>query len=96
MTVIQDRTRGLLRLLAVTREYTGEVNAAIVSVWDAAWANVDHEDESLVSLAETLADKVVDFYLYGGDMESVDLAARCFVMADFYITTSRYDSPSPA
>jgi hypothetical protein len=86
MSVLQDRARGLIRLLAEDNEYTPAVNTAVVAVWDAAWKNADNEDASLVSLAITLADRVTDFYLYDGTAEKLDLAARCFLMADLAIT----------
>jgi hypothetical protein len=97
MTVLQDRGRHLIRLLAEHKEYRAEVNTAVVAVWDAAKANADGDDENLVAMAITLADSVTDFYLFGGTAEDCDLAARCYTMASRALAINQGpDSPSPA
>jgi hypothetical protein len=57
------------------------VDSAIVRLWDTCWANPDNEDENLVSLAQKVADSVSDFLYYDGQKEDVDLAFRCYIMA---------------
>lgn len=63
-------------------------DAAVVDLWDMARTNPANDDESLVSLAMSLADRVTDVRHFGAKADEAMLAVRCFVMADKALTDS--------
>jgi hypothetical protein len=84
MTPLQTAAYSLIRLLKHP-ENPG-IDAAAVRLWDIARESDD--DESLVALAITLADKVSNMLHFDGSADDALLALRCFVSADAALTNS--------
>jgi hypothetical protein len=93
MSALQESSRELIRLIAKHNEYDA-VASAISAVYEAARDNTE-DDESLVSLAMTLADNVAAYHLFGKPIDDLHLSVRCYVMAEFALIQD-LDSPTPA
>jgi hypothetical protein len=94
-TALQDASRDLILLIGRHKTYH-PVASAINAVYEAARDNTE-DDESLVSIATTLADTVVKYHTLGTSLEDVHLAVRFYIAAEMaLIQDLGSDSPSPA